>query len=151
MELDWFGLKSRVIPSGCSQRSSDCVKLTACISFISRDLLTWMFNSSLFVTVICTKETKWSCDTDPHEHNSFECVRKSICQPLVTLYVHTECSNSECNLEHGPKIVVNGTAADEPSPHKIKFITKNIPKMNPETKNAVNNTFVFHRSPPNVL
>ena len=110
-----------------------------------------MLNSTFFVTIICTKEAKWGSDTDPHEHNSFECFRNAVLSKSRTRYYFIERYNIECNLKHGPKIVVNGTAADEPSPHKIKFITKNIPKMNPETKKAVNKTFVFHRSPPNVL
>ena len=107
-------------------------------------IFTWMLNSTLFVTIICTKEAKRGSDTDPHEHNSCECFRNAVLSKSVIRFYRM-------HLKHGPKIVVNGTAADEPSPHKIRFITKNIPKMNPETKNAVNKTFVFHRSPPNVL
>ena len=52
---------------------------------------------------------------------------------------------------HSPKMVVKGTAAEEPSPHRIRFMMKNMRKTVPETKNEVSRTLVFHLSPPKVL
>ena len=54
-------------------------------------------------------------------------------------------------LENMPKIVVKGTAAEDPLAHRIRFMTKNIAKMVPETRNEVIKTLVFHLSPPKVL
>ena len=36
---------------------------------------------------------------------------------------------------------VKGIAADEPSPHKIRFMMKKIPNWRPFTKNDVSRTF----------
>jgi hypothetical protein len=47
--------------------------------------------------------------------------------------------------------VVNGTADDDPSAHKMISSRKKIPKTIPGTKSAVNSMLLFHFSPPNNL